>query len=51
MRLSDNGRFAPRKFDRAVELAAREHYDGLMSLIKQQGGAYGAGVEYAEAFG
>jgi nicotinamidase-related amidase len=27
--------------------ARREHYDALMSLIKQQGGAYGAGVEYA----
>ncbi|MCC7373984.1 MAG: hydrolase [Verrucomicrobiales bacterium] len=27
--------------------ARREHYDGLMSLIKQQGGAYGSGVEYA----
>src|SRR5438552_14612257 len=25
----------------------REHYDALMGLIKQQGGAYGAGVEYA----
>jgi nicotinamidase-related amidase len=25
----------------------REHYDGLMSLIKQHGGAYGSGVEYA----
>jgi len=27
--------------------AKREHYDALMGLIKQQGGAYGAGVEYA----
>ncbi len=27
--------------------ARREHYDNLMTLIKQQGGAYGAGVEYA----
>lgn len=27
--------------------AKREHYDALMTLIKQQGGAYGAGVEYA----
>lgn len=27
--------------------ARREHYDALMSLIKQQGGAYGSGVEYA----
>ncbi|MBL9166160.1 MAG: hydrolase [Verrucomicrobiales bacterium] len=27
--------------------ARREHYDALMRLIKQQGGAYGAGVEYA----
>lgn len=27
--------------------ARREHYDALMTLIKQQGGAYGAGVEYA----
>jgi len=27
--------------------ARREHYDALMGLIKQQGGAYGAGVEYA----
>lgn len=25
----------------------KEHYDGLMSLLKQHGGAYGAGVEYA----
>jgi len=25
----------------------REHYDALMGLIKQQGGAYGSGVEYA----
>jgi nicotinamidase-related amidase len=23
------------------------HYDGLMNLLKQQGGAYGAGIEYA----
>jgi hypothetical protein len=23
------------------------HYDALMSLLKQQGGAYGAGIEYA----
>ena len=27
--------------------ARRDHYDALMKLIKQQGGAYGAGVEYA----
>lgn len=27
--------------------AKREHYDALMGSIKQQGGAYGAGVEYA----
>jgi nicotinamidase-related amidase len=27
--------------------ARREHYDALMGLIKQHGGAYGAGVEYA----
>lgn len=27
--------------------ARREHYDALMTLIKQQGGAYGVGVEYA----
>lgn len=27
--------------------ARREHYDALMTLIKAQGGAYGAGVEYA----
>ena len=27
--------------------AKREHYDELMGLIKQHGGAYGAGVEYA----
>ncbi|HEY1109414.1 MAG TPA: hydrolase [Opitutaceae bacterium] len=27
--------------------ARREHYDGLMSILKQQGGAYGSGVEYA----
>lgn len=27
--------------------ARREHYDALMTLIKQQGGAYGSGVEYA----
>ncbi|MGV3661484.1 MAG: hydrolase [Prosthecobacter sp.] len=27
--------------------ARREHYDNLMTLLKQQGGAYGAGVEYA----
>jgi nicotinamidase-related amidase len=25
----------------------KEHYNALMSLLKQQGGAYGAGVEYA----
>ena len=25
----------------------KEHYDALMSLLKQQGGAYGIGVEYA----
>jgi nicotinamidase-related amidase len=27
--------------------AKREHYDNLMGLLKQQGGAYGVGVEYA----
>src|SRR5271155_6115469 len=27
--------------------AKREHYDALMGLLKQQGGAYGIGVEYA----
>jgi len=27
--------------------AKREHYNNLMSLLKQQAGAYGAGVEYA----
>src|SRR6476619_3457209 len=27
--------------------AKREHYDNLMELIKGQGGAYGAGIEYA----
>jgi len=27
--------------------ARREHYDALMSLLKQQAGAYGSGVEYA----
>lgn len=27
--------------------ARREHYNNLMTLIKAQGGAYGAGVEYA----
>jgi nicotinamidase-related amidase len=27
--------------------ARREHYNTLMDIIKQQGGAYGAGVEYA----
>lgn len=27
--------------------AKREHYDKLMDLIKNQGGAYGVGVEYA----
>lgn len=25
----------------------REHYNSLMSILKQQGGAYGVGVEYA----
>ena len=25
----------------------KEHYDALMNLLKQQGGAYGVGVEYA----
>jgi nicotinamidase-related amidase len=25
----------------------KEHYNGLMTLLKQQGGAYGSGVEYA----
>jgi len=27
--------------------ANREHYDALMTILKQQGGAYGIGVEYA----
>lgn len=27
--------------------ANREHYDALMAILKQQGGAYGVGVEYA----
>jgi len=27
--------------------AHREHYDALMSLLKQQAGAYGSGIEYA----
>lgn len=27
--------------------ARREHYDGLMRLLKQHAGAYGVGVEYA----
>jgi nicotinamidase-related amidase len=27
--------------------AQKEHYNSLMSLLKQQGGAYGVGVEYA----
>jgi nicotinamidase-related amidase len=27
--------------------ARRDHYDALMDIIKQQGGAYGSGVEYA----
>jgi nicotinamidase-related amidase len=27
--------------------AKRDHYNNLMSLLKQQGGAYGIGVEYA----
>src|SRR5437868_11694036 len=27
--------------------ALKEHYNSLMTLIKQQGGAYGVGVEYA----
>ncbi len=27
--------------------AKREHYDALMSLLKQQAGAYGSGIEYA----
>lgn len=27
--------------------ARREHYDALMGMIRQHGGAYGAGVEYA----
>jgi nicotinamidase-related amidase len=27
--------------------AKREHYNALMSLIKEHGGAYGSGVEYA----
>jgi nicotinamidase-related amidase len=25
----------------------KEHYDGLMAILKQHGGAYGSGVEYA----
>src|SRR5258708_20263102 len=25
----------------------KEHYNALMSILKQQGGAYGSGVEYA----
>jgi hypothetical protein len=25
----------------------REHYNQLMGILKQQGGAYGVGVEYA----
>jgi hypothetical protein len=25
----------------------REHYNALMGILKQQGGAYGVGVEYA----
>jgi hypothetical protein len=25
----------------------KEHYDALMGILKQQGGAYGVGVEYA----
>ena len=27
--------------------AKRDHYNGLMSILKQQAGAYGTGVEYA----
>lgn len=27
--------------------AKREHYDKLMTILKEQGGAYGVGVEYA----
>ncbi len=27
--------------------ARREHYDGLMDIIKEHGGAYGMGVDYA----
>ena len=27
--------------------AKRERYDALMAILKQQGGAYGVGVEYA----
>lgn len=27
--------------------ANREHYDGLMEIIKEHGGAYGQGIEYA----
>ena len=27
--------------------ANKEHYNALMNLIKQQGGAYGSGIEYA----
>jgi nicotinamidase-related amidase len=27
--------------------ANHDHYDGLMGILKQQGGAYGIGVEYA----
>src|SRR5438128_4181865 len=29
------------------DCAQREHYDALMSILKQQGGAYGVGVEYS----
>jgi nicotinamidase-related amidase len=27
--------------------AYRDHYDALVGLLKQQGGAYGSGIEYA----
>ena len=27
--------------------ANHEHYDALMGILRQQGGAYGIGVEYA----
>mgnify|MGYP001554770921 CR=1 FL=1 len=27
--------------------ARREHYDGLMDIIREHGGAYGMGIDYA----